>query len=187
MSFTPLRLDLRRPEVQAPPAWAHEVLLNVDHWDGFPAEREAWLDRFDRDGAVLLSGDIHASFVSQHRPRVVEFTTPSVSSKSLGAILERNASGDAATREAGQRLAAALDPLLRHGYVGLRYAQTRRNGALLLQIGADALLARYFEFDGALVSECLYDQPSRWRAAVQERRFVVQRDDGALRLGDAAT
>lgn len=186
VSFTPLRLDLRRPEVQAPPAWAHEVLLNVDHWDGFPAEREAWLDRFDRDGAVLLSGDIHASFVSQHRPRVVEFTTPSVSSKSLGAILERNASGDAATREAGQRLAAALDPLLRNGYVGLRYAQTRRNGALLLQIGADALLARYFEFDGALVSECLYDQPSRWRAAVQERRFVVQRDDGALRLGDAA-
>ncbi|MGL6291770.1 MAG: alkaline phosphatase D family protein, partial [Silanimonas sp.] len=73
VSFTPLRLDLRRPEIEAPAAWAHEVLLNVDHWDGFPVEREAWLDRIDARGTVLLSGDIHASFASQHRERVVEF------------------------------------------------------------------------------------------------------------------
>ena len=182
VSFTPLRLDLRRPEVQAPPAWAHEVLLNVDHWDAFPVERAAWLDRFDSGGAVLLSGDIHASLASQHRDRVVEFTTTSVSSKSLGAILEGNATGDQATREAGQRLAAALDPLLRHGYPGLRYAQTRRNGVVLLDVGRDALVARYLEMDGDLVAECLYDQPVRWRAAVQERRFRVVRSDDALRL-----
>jgi len=187
VSFTPLRLDLRRPELQAPAAWAHEVLLNVDHWDGFPVEREAWLDRFDREGAVLLSGDIHASLASQHRPRVVEFTVPAVSSKCLGDILERNVTGDAATREAGQRLAAALDPLLRHGYAGLRYAQTRRNGSLLLRIGADALEARYFEFDGALAGECLYEQPARWRAAVQEHRFIVVRGEGALRLDAQAS
>lgn len=185
VSFTPLRLDLRRPEVQAPPAWAHEVLLNVDHWDAFPVEREAWLDRFDRQGAVLLSGDIHASFASQHRAKVVEFTTPAVSSKSLGAILERNASGDAATREAGQRLAAALDPLLRHGYPGLRYAQTRRNGVTLLELGTDTLAVRYFELDGEHVADCLYDQPARWRAAVQEQRFNVVRNDEGWRL-DAA-
>jgi len=187
VSFTPLRLDLRRPEVQAPAAWAHEVLLNVDHWDGFPVEREAWLDHFDGSGAVLLSGDIHASFASQHRSRVVEFTTPAVSSKSLGAILERNASGDAATREAGARLAAALDPLLRHGYDGLRYAQTRRNGVMHLHLGAEALVVRYFEIDGAQVAECLYAQPDRWRAAVQERRFTVRREGDALRLEDDAT
>lgn len=182
VSFTPLRLDLRLPEVQAPAAWAHEVLLNVDHWDAFPVERDAWLDHFNAQGAVLLSGDIHASFASQHRPRVVEFTTPAVSSKSLGAILERNASGDVATREAGQRLAAALDPLLRHGYAGLRYAQTRRNGALLLHLGRDELVARYFELDGELVAECLYAQPDRWRPALQERRFRVIQADGELGL-----
>ncbi|GAB3739747.1 hypothetical protein GCM10028794_23700 [Silanimonas algicola] len=182
VSFTPLRLDLRRPEVDAPPAWAHEVLLNVDHWDAFPVEREAWLERFDRQGAVLLSGDIHASFASQHRERVVEFTTPAVSSKSLGAILERNASGDAATRAAGQRLAAALDPLLRDGYPGLRYVQTRRNGALLLEIGADAIVARFLEIDGERVAECLYAEPAQWRAAIQERRFQVTRDGSAWYL-----
>ncbi|MGL6290447.1 MAG: alkaline phosphatase D family protein, partial [Silanimonas sp.] len=182
VSFTPLRLDLRRPEIEAPAAWAHEVLLNVDHWDGFPVEREAWLDRFDARGTVLLSGDIHASFASQHRERVVEFTTPSVSSKSLGAILERNASGDAATQAAGARLAAHLDPLLLAGYPGLRYAQTRRNGVLLLEFGADALQARYLEMPPELVAESLYDAPDRWRAAVHERRFRVDRHASALRL-----
>ena len=182
VSFTPLRLDLRRPEVQAPPHWAHEVLLNVDHWDGFPVEREAWLDRFDAQGAVLLSGDIHASFASQHRPRVVEFTAPAVSSKSLGAILERNATGDAATREAGQRLAAGLDPLLRHGYAGLRYAQTRRNGVVVLDVRAERIDARYLELGGELAAECLYDQPARWGDALRVQRFSVQRGDDALVL-----
>jgi hypothetical protein len=79
-------------------------------------------------------------------------------------------------------LAAALDPLLRHGYDGLRYAQTRRNGAMHLHVGAETLVARYFEFDGAQVAECLYAQPERWRAAVQERRFTVRREGNALRL-----
>lgn len=182
VSFTPLRLDLRRPEVQAPPAWAHEVLLNVDHWDGFPVEREGWLDHFDRRGAILLSGDIHASFASQHRPRVVEFTTPAVSSKSLGAILERNAGGDAATREAGARLAASLDALLLAGYGGLHYAQTRRNGVLLLEIGRDELRARYLELDADKVAERHYADPLALAAARHERRFRVRRGDDALTL-----
>lgn len=180
VSFTPLRLDLRRPEVQAPPGWAHEVLLNVDHWDGFPVERDAWLDHFDGEGAVLLSGDIHASFASQHRPRVVEFTTPAVSSKSLGAILERNAGGDAATREAGARLAANLDALLLAGYGGLRYAQTRRNGAMLLAIGRDELRVRYLELEAERVAERHYADPGALATARHERRFRVRREDGSL-------
>lgn len=185
VSFTPMRLDLRRPEVQAPPAWAHEVLLNVDQWDAFTVEREAWLDHFNEHGAVLLSGDIHASLASQHRDRVVELTTPAVSSKSLGAILERNASGDAATREAGQRLAAALDPLLRHGYAGMRCVQTRRNGAMVLALGADELVVRFLEIDGERVSECLYEPPESWRSVVQEVRFAVRRGDDGWRLQEA--
>jgi alkaline phosphatase D len=182
VSFTPLRLDLRRPEVQAPPAWAHEVLLNVDHWDGFPVEREAWLDRFAGPGAVLLSGDIHASFASQHRKSVVEFTVPAVSSKPLGAILARNASGDEATRAAGARLAEHLDGLLRAGYPGLRYAQTRRNGTVLLEVGQDTLVARYFEIEGERVGDCLYDDPAALAGALREAWFRVEREPGRLLL-----
>ena len=145
-------------------------------------ERDAWLDHFDGEGAVLLSGDIHASFASQHRPRVVEFTTPAVSSKSLGAILERNAGGDAATREAGARLAANLDALLLAGYGGLRYAQTRRNGAMLLAIGRDELRVRYLELEAERVAERHYADPLALATARHERRFRVRREDGSLTL-----
>jgi alkaline phosphatase D len=131
---------------------------------------------------VLLSGDIHASFASQHRPRVVEFTAPAVSSKSLGAILERNASGDAATQAAGARLAAHLDALLLAGYPGLQYAQTRRNGVLLLDIGRDAVHARYLEVDGDAVGTCHYEQPAAMDGHRHERRFRVQRTPDALVL-----
>ena len=182
VSFTPLRLDLSRPEVQAPTAWAHEVLLNVDHWDGFPAERDAWLDRFSSPGAVLLSGDIHASFASQHRPKVVEFTVPAVSSKPLGAILAGSVSGDEATRAAGARLAEHLDGLLRAGYAGLRYAQTSHNGTVLLEVGQETLLARYFEIDGARVGECFYDDAEALAGAIRETWFRVEREPDRWRL-----
>lgn len=185
VSFTPMRLDLRQPELQAPPAWAHEVLLNVDQWDGLPVERDAWLEHFDARGAVLLSGDIHAAFAGQHRPRVAEFTVPAVSSTPLSTLLERNAGNDPETRAAGRRLAERLAELIRLGHPGLRHAQTRRNGVLVLEVGREAVLARFLELDAALVRENLYAAPERWRPAVQETRLVLRRVDGQLRLDPA--
>ena len=186
VSFTPMRLDLRRPELKAPPAWAHEVLLNVDQWDGFPVEREAWLDHFDAAGAVLLSGDIHAAFASQHRPRVAEFTVPAVSSTPLSNMLERNAGREPEAQAAGQRLATHLAEVLRAGYPGLRYAQTRRNGVLLLEIGAQAMRARYLELDPARIRERLYESPARWRSALQETRLVLRREADGWQLDPEA-
>lgn len=186
VSFTPLLLDLRRPELEAPPSWAHEVLLNVDHWDAFPVERTAWFEAFDRHGALLLSGDIHAGFASQHAPKVVEFTTPAVSSTTLGSILGKNVDGDAATQAAGRRLVEALDPLLLSGYPGLRYAQTRRHGVSLITLGREAVEVRFLEFDETLAGECLYERPGAWREHARERRFRVERGDGAWSLQDAS-
>ncbi|GIX36945.1 MAG: hypothetical protein KatS3mg127_0184 [Silanimonas sp.] len=186
VSFTPLQLDLRRPELASPPAWAHEVLLNVDHWDAFPVERAAWFEAFDRHGALLLSGDIHAGFASQHAARVVEFTTPAVSSTTLGSILGRNVDGDAATRAAGRRLVEALDALLIAGYPGLRYAQTRRHGVSLVMLGSEAMEVRFLEFDERLAGECLYERPGAWREQVQERRFRVERGEAGWSLQEVA-
>lgn len=185
VSFTPMRLDLRHPELRAPPAWAHEVLLNVDQWDGFPLERAAWLEHFDGAGAVLLSGDIHAGFAGQHRPRVAEFTVPAVSSTPLSTLLARHAGGDEETRAAGQRLAERLAELIRLGHPGLRHAQTHRNGVLLLEVGHEAVQARFLEFDAALVHERLYEAPERWRPALQETRLVLRREGGGLRFDPA--
>ena len=68
---------------------------DFDQWDGYPAEREAFLDHIllhEMDNVVVLSGDIHISvalelhrrpFESTDRALAVEFVTPSVTSQNL--------------------------------------------------------------------------------------------------------
>src|SRR5215208_3275276 len=59
-----------------------------DQWDGYPAEREALLQRFESlDDVVVLSADIHVS-VAAHlsrngSPVAVEITAPSLTSQNL--------------------------------------------------------------------------------------------------------
>ncbi len=59
-----------------------------DQWDGYPAERVALLERFERlDDVVVLSADIHISLASEVRrdgaPVAVEITSPSLTSQNL--------------------------------------------------------------------------------------------------------
>jgi alkaline phosphatase D len=68
---------------------------DFDQWDGYPAEREAFLEHLLRhhvDNVVVLSGDIHVSlalelhrrpFETTDRALAVEFVTPSVTSQNL--------------------------------------------------------------------------------------------------------
>jgi alkaline phosphatase D len=182
VSFTPLVLDLRRPELQAPASWAHEVLLNVDHWDGLPVERKGWFSEFATSGCVLLSGDIHAGLASQHHENIVEFTTPAVSSTTLSSILGKNVEGDQATQDAGKKLVQFLDPLLMAGYSGLRYAQTSRHGVTLVVVGAEALDVRFIEFDESVAAQNHYGDAVSIKALAAEKRFSVQREGARLTL-----
>ncbi len=82
------------------PLPAAQFYLNVDQWDGFPIRRRVFLDNptgalpttLKETNAVLLAGDIHARFVTDHgtdenNNRCVEFTTPAVSSGTLGSFV----------------------------------------------------------------------------------------------------
>lgn len=79
-------------------------LMNVDHWDGFPLTRATYMN--DASGllganglgtlqdtnTVIISGDIHAAFVTDHGAnpegtgRCIEFTTTAVSSGTFGSF-----------------------------------------------------------------------------------------------------
>jgi alkaline phosphatase D len=64
-----------------------------DQWDGYPAEREALLRRFESlDDVVVLSADIHVSVASQlsrnGSPVAVEITAPSLTSQNLDEKLQ---------------------------------------------------------------------------------------------------
>lgn len=182
VSFASLVLDLSDPALAAPEPMRRAFYLNVDQWDGFPLERRRLLeDVFGPAGAtVVLSGDIHAGFATEHGPGVVEFTTPAISSQTLSGMLD-HASAGGEQAEAGQRLAAQLEAVLQAGNPRLRYAQTRRHGVGLLQIDGERITAEFRELPAALCTRCLYSQPEQVRAQLQVRRFALTCSDLRLR------
>ena len=185
VSFTSIKLDLARPQLQALEAMAREFYLNVDHWDGFPVERRRLLDEvFDAaGGAILLSGDIHAGFVTQHSDRTVEFTTPAVSSQTIGSILEAAITRDPDTAETGRRLVADLDAMVMSGLPGLRYAQTRRHGAGVLELDEGQARMMFIEAPETACLQEMYAQPARYHALSREQRFSLKADDRRLVAG----
>jgi alkaline phosphatase D len=103
-SLTPMLLDIptlrRWVNVSIPslfpqsmyPLLENQVILNADAWDGFPNERERMLDLFAEYDSVVLSGDIHSTWVTRHRnstgKTVPEFTGTSVSSGTVTEFLD---------------------------------------------------------------------------------------------------
>jgi len=183
VSFTSLVLDLSRPELQAPEPMRRRFYLNLDQWDGFPAERRRLIGQvFDRAGGVIvLSGDIHAGFATQHSAATVEFTTPAVSSETLGSILARSGEGEGAQQQATARVAAALDALVIDGNRSLRYAQTRRHGVGLLRLDGEHAQARFLELPDSVCRQRHYDAPEAIGSQLGEKRFAFARGDMRLR------
>lgn len=183
VSFTSLVLDLADPALGAPAPMRRRFYLNVDQWDGFPAERRRLLDDVfaPAGGTIVLSGDIHSGFATQHGPHVVEFTTPAISSETLSGMLERS-SGDTGERaEAGRKVAAHLEALVSAANPDLRYAQTRRHGVGLLRIDGGTATAQFLELPAETCTECLYQRPEELRARLQVRRFAMATTDMRLR------
>jgi alkaline phosphatase D len=180
VSMTPMVLDLSDPALDAPPLLRRRFYLNVDQWDGFGLQRDALVAALDRaGGAVVLSGDIHASFATQHSATTVEFTAPAISSSTLSAIMADAAKADPATADAGLRLVAALDILLGKGDARVRHVQTTHHGVGLLERDATGHCAIEFRLLPAdLCAEKLYDDATRIDAATTRVAFAITPANG---------
>lgn len=182
ISMTPIVLDLTDPRLGAPEAMRHRFLLNVDHWDGFPLARQALLDgACARAGnVVVLSGDIHAAFVSQHGPRAVEFTVPAVSSATLADIIGAEAERNPATAGASMRLVEALDPLVAAGDARIREVQTRVHGVCLARVDGEAFEVDLLTVAPELCRQRLYDAPGRMAEHLRTQKFRIAAADGRV-------
>jgi alkaline phosphatase D len=109
----------------------------TDEWDGYPAERRrvaGWLAERGA-GAVVLSGDVHSSWVYDGAatpgmpPGAPELVCPAVSSTPLGRQLPR------AARRTAARAATGVD--------GPRWFDLSSWGYLLLEVTASTVTARY--------------------------------------------
>ncbi|WP_202841389.1 alkaline phosphatase D family protein [Luteimonas saliphila] len=182
ISLTPILLDLSRPELEAPAALRHRFLLNVDQWDGFPQARAALVDEVfaPAGNVVVLSGDIHAAFVSQHGPRVSEFTVPAVSSTTLGDIVADEVERDPASAATGRRLVEGLDALVAAGSSRLRHVCTRRHGVCLARVDGGVFEVELLTLPPALARQSFYERPEALAGQFERRTFRVAAESGQV-------
>ena len=140
----------------APEAAGTSVYANPDQWDGYAPARRRVLDALEQHeiaDLVVLTGDVHASMAYEitddpNNPAAydpatgrgsygVEFVAPSISS-----------AGDPQDPEdvegVVERLMQDGGDALRVPNPHLKYIEARRNGYLLLDVGAEQLRAEYW-------------------------------------------
>jgi alkaline phosphatase D len=122
------------------------LIVNSGQWDGYPEERERLLRLLaDRYGeALVLSGDLHSSWVSQLAPEdgrggpvTAEFTAPAVSAPSFARALAPKVWG------ARSMLEAAIHRANPH----VSWVDTASHGYLLLDVTADRIEGQWWHVD----------------------------------------
>lgn len=185
VSYTAMVLDLTPPALGVPAPFNQRFYLNVDQWDGFPIQKSQYLAMFGQiPGVVLLSGDIHASFATQHATRVAEFTTPAISSGSFRALIASAAAGDPLLAPLATPLLPSLDLLLRAGNPSIKYVQSNRHGVAIANVDASTVQVTYLELPEARATTSAYATPSSIDA---ELRTTHARYDGTTLTVDPTT
>jgi alkaline phosphatase D len=142
---------------------ATKLYLNVDQWDGFPAIRKLLFDQLKAKNAVIISGDIHAAYITDYgtdpnnpddKDRVVELTGPGVSSGSFAAELKSTAEsipGLAGSSIVDQLLMFLDTLLLPMGFSpALKYSNSSVNGVVVVNLSATQLEGKYALLDGPI-------------------------------------
>ncbi|WP_298444086.1 alkaline phosphatase D family protein [uncultured Ferrimonas sp.] len=207
VSFAPLLADLSSSRVSTnvpmlegildsalvPPALKQRFYLNADHWDGLPQFKSALVNELlSATGTVTVSGDIHASFVTEHPKHAstglgsVDFTTSSVSSGSFGSFLDAGLTdllgqlGDV-PEEIGQLKyffdAIALASSSRDDVDSkLRLAKMWEHGVGVMTANASGVAVEYHNVPAVLngvdyIKQSFYDNPEAFLAQVRIHRI----------------
>jgi alkaline phosphatase D len=98
-------------QIMVAPLEVFGVAVNMDQWDGYPAERSQILDHIvsqNIENVVVLTGDIHTSWASNlptaNGNAGVEFVTPSVTSPALEALSSVSFIGEVAIKAANPHI-----------------------------------------------------------------------------------
>jgi len=110
VSFSPLIFDLSSNRANSgfelleaalssdavPTAFKQRFYIEVDQWDGFPQFKATLIeDILSSNSVVTLGGDVHSSYVTEHKANSVtgsksfNFTTSSISSATFGTFLDQ--------------------------------------------------------------------------------------------------
>jgi alkaline phosphatase D len=195
--MTPLLVDFTHPLIAPmlppdfPDTFRTRMLLTADQWDGFPQNRLELLGLMGTvPGTVLISGDIHATFVTDHGGGLYEFTGPAVSSGTFGDLVERAVLGDPILGQIPgiEGLLAMLPQLLQASTVDspatgstILYPQTTNHGYMVMTATPETLTAVIQEIDQNEVFTDYTDDPVALDSLFTATVFTVE--DGELRPG----
>jgi alkaline phosphatase D len=188
-SSTPMLLDLANPLIASllppgfPDAFRTTLLLDADQWDGFPHARQVNLGLLAQvPGSVIISGDIHASFVAGLGNGIYEFTGPAVSSETF----EEEVLGQAlsipqlATTPGIEQVVAQLSGLLQlstadpqTGQPQIVWDNTHAQGYVLVEATGSDLTASYYTIDASQVETNYYASQGALSTLFDVHRFRV--------------
>ncbi len=195
--MTPLLVDFTHPLIAPmlppdfPDTFKTRMLLTADQWDGFPQNRLELLGLMKTvPGTVLISGDIHATFVTDHGEGLVEFTGPAVSSGTFGDLVERAVLDNPILGQLPgiEDLLAVLPQLLQASTVDspatdstILYPRTTNHGYMVMEVTDRTMTAVLEEIDEDEVFNSLYDDPATLDGLFTTTVFTIE--DGILRPG----
>jgi alkaline phosphatase D len=163
--------------------------LNVDQWDGSPTYR-AGLMQFLRTvgNCVVVSGDIHAAFATQHAENVYELTSPAVSSFTLKDGVARAIANDPGLSAIPGLLTLVqhLDALLAAANHQISHVNTAVNGVVVAEAKRDKLKATYYQLPAADVLTPRYDDPSLGDSFIV-RSVQIADSTHAIRAAESVT
>jgi alkaline phosphatase D len=190
VSMTPLVLDFLNPQIAAqlppgfPDAYKARLLVDTEGWDGFPQRREELVSFLQGvPGSVIISGDIHGSFVSNHGNGLYEFTGAAVSSQTLvqevSAIVQ--ASNVLSQVPGIDQLVAAIGEILQVSSLDPSVSSARiedvwpdSHGCVVVAASPDSFSATYYHIDSSNTGTNYYADPGSLNSLFTTTTFTLR-------------
>ncbi len=195
--MTPMVVDFTNPLIASflPPEFPDflrtRLIINNEDFNGLPQKTQEVLGLLDLvDNAVVISGDIHATFVTDHQNGVYELTPPAISSSTGGEIVARTIASDpilgqipgidAIVAQYGLLLqVSSLSPAVSPS--NILYDNLFSHGYGVIDVNAERLTFTIQEMPSEETSTSYYDDPEALNELFTPIQFTIE--DGEIRPG----
>jgi alkaline phosphatase D len=173
--MTPMVIDFTNPLIAAmlPPEFPDflrtKLIVNNEDFNGLPQKTLEVLGLLGLvDNAVVISGDIHATFVTDHQNGIYELTPPAISSATNGELVIRAVESDPILGQIPgiEEILQSYALLLQVSSMGpavspsdILYANTFSHGYGIIDVTADALTILIQQISSDEIGTSYYDDP----------------------------
>ena len=173
--MTPMVIDFTNPLIAAmlppefPDIFRAKLVFNAEDFNGLPQKTMEVLGLLGLvDNAVVISGDIHSTFVTDHQNGIYELTPPAISSATNAELALRTALSDPilsqipGIEQVLQNYAlllqvSSLSPAVSSS--DILYANTFSHGYGIIDVTADALTILIQQISSDEIGTSYYDDP----------------------------